>query len=349
MNLEQSGLIASMIFLILLLTVTIVALIIVIIYWIDSKLLKNKLSMNGEKQWYEIAIAGAIILAIGQLTGALCGVIFPIWLGPDVSDYVLSSHPEAHSYDYNSTFNEFRYTRTQIDTSAYLIFTSEIIATNLHPLRDYNREIYLNILKPSYINATLSNFAIKVGEKSILYVYAYDKKPLLPGRYVLIVQGVGGDGKTRNCSIFLDVYRNQTLRQEVGPSFQVKATESNNWFGSILYFEAFDLVSREEFTNEIRNRTFCYELYKVSRYEEEAWYIDPNDKERVLTYNYVVDGGMAAGNIPVWIKETIKLILNSDNTLQNVVFLRDDRENTYMELTRKRAQKAASLLRDCNL
>lgn len=223
MDIQQLWLIISTIIFVLILTVLIVMTLIIIIHIINNILLKNKFNLKGEKAWYEIAIAGAIILATGQLVGSLCGVVFPIWFGSDISDYCLSSVPINYSYEYNSTLNKYFDNNTNQSAPANLIFISKIYANNTHPLRKYNQQIYLNIVTPSGINATTFDYTIKPNGYTYLYVYTYNKNKLYPGRYILNITGEGGDGKSRECKVFLDVY---SVRSIIGPNKELTTIRS---------------------------------------------------------------------------------------------------------------------------
>lgn len=171
-----------------------------------STILKNKLGPKKPERWYEIAVAGSVILVTGQLIGALCGVMFPIWFGQDTSDFSLSSRPINFDYEYNSELIKYNHA-DWINATPDLIFTSKIYATNVHPLRDYNQQIYLEVLTPYGINSSTDDFAIKAGNYTTLYIYTYNKSALYPGRYTIIVRGIGGDGKSRECKLFLDIYK----------------------------------------------------------------------------------------------------------------------------------------------
>lgn len=206
MNIQQVWLIVSTLVSVLLLTVVIVTAIVGFIY-IISVILKNKLGINKQERWYEIAVAGSIILVTGQLIGALCGVMFPIWFGSDTSDYSLSCRPISFSYEYNSELLKYNDNTTWTNATPDLIFATKIYATNLHPLRDYNQQIYLEIITPKGINSSTADFAIRAGNCTTLSIYTYNKTALDPGKYTITVRGTGGDGKSRECKLFLTIYR----------------------------------------------------------------------------------------------------------------------------------------------
>lgn len=223
MEAQQLWLIVSAMITVIILTVTIIITIISIIFIINSRILKNRLQFKDEKQWYEIAIAGSIILATGQLIGSLCSVMFPIWFGPDVSDYGLSCYPINYSYEYNSNSTAY-YDNKTATASAALIFISKIYASDLHPLRQYNREIYLNITSPRGLSADVSEFVIKPNQNANVYVYTYNKSELYPGRYAITVHGIGEDGKTRDCKLFLDVYKRKSFNNS---NISIRSTSPN--------------------------------------------------------------------------------------------------------------------------
>jgi hypothetical protein len=79
------------------------------------------------------AVVGSIIMVVGQLFGA----IFPIWLGPDLSDYNLLCEPVYNKVllpDMSDPNRSFK---------GYQTFISNISVVNLHPIQRYTRQVSL--------------------------------------------------------------------------------------------------------------------------------------------------------------------------------------------------------------
>lgn len=160
-----------------------------------------------------IAIIGSIIVVVGQLSATL----FPIWLGPDLSDYNLLCNP---------IYQEIRLTdpvKDAYDTTNWSIinktseglytcyFISNIKIINLHPIHKYNRQVSLTVTCPPGFSAVTSEPVISDGHPTSLVINANlthlisDIKDTdnTPKRYPIIVQGIGAEGKKRNCTVIV--------------------------------------------------------------------------------------------------------------------------------------------------
>jgi hypothetical protein len=186
------------------------------------------------------AVAGSIIMVVGQLFGAL----FPIMLGPDLSDYDLVCDPVYHNILLTNNVTKLSYGSKAefggpqgIDifvtggdhkngTSSVTIMypksttrnysysdTSTISIVSLHRIYDYNREIYLNVESPPGINISLSDPVIRLGKPAKLNIKVNILEVMNPKmikygtdfdfKYPIIIRGIGADGKERNCTMII--------------------------------------------------------------------------------------------------------------------------------------------------
>jgi len=139
--------------------------------------------------WYEnallIAVAGSIIVVIGQLAGT----VIPIKYGAeDVSDFSVSLSSNW----------------VKVINSNKLKEPITVTVEDLHPsLRPYKYGIYLRALQmPPGINVTLQPLLIRPGETSKMDIsFSSDLK----GDFPIIIQGMGGNGKSRNTTFYLEL------------------------------------------------------------------------------------------------------------------------------------------------
>jgi hypothetical protein len=206
----------------------------------------------------KVALYGSIIILIGQL-GA---TVFPIMLGPDLSDYNLLCDPIYHelglpgkegviplycldifdndskalkeviksirpfSSDLKKLIDSDESYRSYIEnasgykfnlSSLYyypgLEFESKIYLENIHPLHLYRRQVFLTITCPLGFTAWLSNPMATSGQPTTLRVKA-NLTDLLKndpdmwsrgGMIPITIQGIGADGKRRNCTIIIKI------------------------------------------------------------------------------------------------------------------------------------------------
>lgn len=172
-----------------------------------------------------IAIIGSIIVVVGQLFGT----IFPIWLGPDLSDYNLISDPIYHLILYKIDVNVDGYNITCHAANTNTISVSSTISVaSLHRLHNYNREIYLYVEDPPGFESSVSNPVIRTGQTVSLTTninmshIIESKHNLLEGKkYPITIQGIGADGKKRNCTIVIDIEWDRRLNDHrVGVDFR---------------------------------------------------------------------------------------------------------------------------------
>ena len=175
---------------------------------------------RGRNPWYEnallIAVAGSIIAVIGQLSGT----VIPIMFGPqDFSDFSLLVDPV-----YLDTVNFG-------ENNAGLI--GEVYVRDLHSfIRPYRFEVYLKALQvPAGVKIRLVPPIQSPGGTSDIDVYW---APDVAGEFPIIIQGVGGDGRTRNATLYISLKaKNESLRDLGTPSmgtFRVGlAKRFNQW------------------------------------------------------------------------------------------------------------------------
>jgi hypothetical protein len=169
--------------------------------------------------WYEnaivIAVAGSIIVVVGQLAGT----IIPIMYGAqDGSDYSISVDPVSIKdkvyFGYPEDFEDTKKTlgiqnETIIfpaDSSAEYINLgeAEIKVEDLHPfIRPYKFGVFLTSSgAPSNSTITFDPPEIKPGGVSHMTIKLTWWGCLDEGDYPIIIKGLGGDGKTRTTTVF---------------------------------------------------------------------------------------------------------------------------------------------------
>ena len=186
----------------LILSAVILFLIGILIFYITKSLSKRVL--GEEKRNVDIIFAGAIIVALSQLFGPLFGASYPLILGPDASNYKLS----FSSMYYNITYDEIseNYTFTSTDNNGtiedYHFHRGELIrihtnisAESKNPLMKYDDQIFLDLVPPANVTASIARPVIIVGQSSDVIIGLYNPNP---GSYPIKVHGIGADGKTRD-------------------------------------------------------------------------------------------------------------------------------------------------------
>ena len=190
-------------FLTLILSAVILFLIGILIFYITKSLSKRVL--GEEKRNVDIIFAGAIIVALSQLFGPLFSASYPLILGPDASNYKLS----FSSMYYNITYDEIseNYTFISTDNSNGTIedyhfqrgelisIHTNISAENKNPLMKYEDQIFLDLVPPANVTASIARPVIMVGQSSDVIIGLYNPNP---GSYPIKVRGIGADGKMRD-------------------------------------------------------------------------------------------------------------------------------------------------------
>jgi len=156
------------------------------------------MSNGTSRPWYEnallLAVAGSIIAVIGQLAGT----VIPIMYGPeDVSDFSVAVDP--------------------VEATLFLFPESNAYAIS-PPVWNVRIENYHSILRPYRFGVLLKNLGtpegmalkfhlaeIHPGDVSRMNFSLSDPSSLAEGEYPIAIQGIGGDGRTRNTTFFLYV------------------------------------------------------------------------------------------------------------------------------------------------
>jgi hypothetical protein len=156
--------------------------------------------------WYENALLLAIAGSIIAVTGQLAGTVIPIMYGPqDVSDFSINIDPISYTIPSNENAE----------------FSTKIAIEDLHSiLRHYRFKIILNILNIP------DNMAIVLNQYGPLEFSAGDTTEIIfrtsPQNFSftcpIIIQGIGGDGKIRNATLYLNVINPNRRSNETMPN-----------------------------------------------------------------------------------------------------------------------------------
>jgi hypothetical protein len=174
-----------------------------------------------KKSWLDhpgkVALVGAFIILMGQF-GA---TIFPIVFGPDLSDYNLLCDPVYHDIliDNNNFLFIDNNTGYKIpedqNSKCYCEVQSIIRAVNFNRIQNYGRDIYLSVYCPPGFEARLSDPIIRSDKPVFLKVninltylmnssYGSQSYTQFRDKYPLIIEGIGADGKKRNCTMIIE-------------------------------------------------------------------------------------------------------------------------------------------------
>ncbi|MGV8128113.1 MAG: hypothetical protein ACP5PV_13025 [Methanothrix sp.] len=200
-------------FLTLILAATILFLIGMSVFYI-SKIL-SRLFLGGEQRHVDIIFAGTIIISLSQLFGPLFGASYPLILGPDASSYSLSFSSMYFNISYNDTSKNYTFTSTDISGLHYgpmkdnysqkdgLIFIhTNISAANSNPLMKYEDQIFLDLILPANVTASISRPVIMVGQSSDVVIRLDNPNP---GIYPIKLHGIGASGKTYDAMTVIGV------------------------------------------------------------------------------------------------------------------------------------------------
>lgn len=144
------------------------------------------------KPWYEnallIAVAGSIVVVVGQLAGTL----IPIMYGADdASDFSVSVNPPYGQFSFDGMAG------TAI---------AKIDVTDFHELlRPYRHAVHLSVMnKPESLDVKFNDNDKRPPIRTNLTIYAYNLSAQ-PFSQELDIQAIGGDGRRRNCTLVLEV------------------------------------------------------------------------------------------------------------------------------------------------
>jgi hypothetical protein len=213
-------------FLTLILAAAILFLIGISVFYI-SKIL-SRIFLGEEQRNVDIIFAGTIIISLSQLFGPLFGASYPLILGPDASDYSLSFSSMYYNITYNHTSKNYTFTSTDISGLHYgpmkdnysqkgelILIHTNISAVNSNPLMKYEDQIFLDLLLPSNVTASISRPVIMVGQSSDVVISLDNPNP---GIYPIKVRGIGANGKTRDAMTAIGV------SSEIGTRFYVPSS-----------------------------------------------------------------------------------------------------------------------------
>jgi hypothetical protein len=162
----------------------------------------------------DIISAGAIILALSTLFAPIVGEVYPFVFGPDASDFYLSAEPTylKINYDCNSSImsiNDSSDIEGQKPSHAAPMnlhnrtLRVKLYAYDVNPFITYDYQIRLNATPPGCINVTTSKPVIRTDMHS--YIDIELNESMKPDVYSILFEGHGGDGKTRECMIVLEI------------------------------------------------------------------------------------------------------------------------------------------------
>jgi hypothetical protein len=156
------------------------------------------------RSWYEnallLAVAGSLIAVIGQLAGT----VIPIMYGPqDVSDFSIGVDPvEGTMFLFPDNYS-FKLNPPDWYVKVY----------DAHPLlRPYQFGVLLKSSEePNGMTLDFHLPEVRPGHVSRMNFTISDStmSSLKDGGYPITIQGIGGDGKRRNTTFYLNVSRQQ--------------------------------------------------------------------------------------------------------------------------------------------
>jgi hypothetical protein len=146
--------------------------------------------LKEQRPWYEnallLAVAGSIIVFIGQLAGT----VIPIMYGPqDMSDFSISLNPIS----------------VLVQSSMSHAQVINISVEDLHKhLRPYKFGVLLKALDvPAGVIIWFEPHEIRPGESSKMVILIPLNTSSMKSENHIIIQAVGGDGKKRNTTFYL--------------------------------------------------------------------------------------------------------------------------------------------------
>ena len=176
------------------------------------------------RAWYEnallLTVAGSIIVVVGQLAST----IIPIMYGPsDISDFTISVNPP---YCYASMFEQ--------DNKTILYFTEvpKVKITNVYPryIRSYPHSVYIRAIDaPPNMSIRFSTSSVKADDPEIdMRIEYFNRIP--DNVYPITIQGIGGDDKRRNTTIFFIVRgRDLELQKLIEGNYIVGKSQTLNF------------------------------------------------------------------------------------------------------------------------
>jgi len=168
----------------------------------------QKVALKKPKPWYEnpfwgplaIAMIGAFIAASAQITAT----ILPISFGPaDLCDFSITIHP--------GTDNILMHSNT-----GSVNISKNIAVTDLYEwIKPYKHPVYVKVASPlpSGVVVCLQNKAGTLPLNIVMNI-KINNSTCEAKEHEILIQGIGEDGLTRNCTYFLNLQDKTTTKNE---------------------------------------------------------------------------------------------------------------------------------------
>jgi hypothetical protein len=172
------------------------------------------------------ALAGSSMAVVGQITAAL----IPIWLGPSsLSDFSISMDPVYFEIGINTSEKNMIFYQPQGLTPQYSSFNiisrkdgyhlqGSIEIKNAYSwplgwLKPYPHAVFIRAINvPKGVNVSFEYREKMLPFNTKMLLSFSNPRILTFGDYPITIQGVGGDGKIRNCTYFLQISEDQPGR-----------------------------------------------------------------------------------------------------------------------------------------
>lgn len=160
------------------------------------------------------AVVGSVIVMVGQLFGT----IFPVWFGPDLSNYNLKCDPFSPEIKYEPMLDRECNISDGMNTTTYkidyskiyynYIFALNISLIDLHPIHKFKGEVFLTSICPPGFNAVIPDPIISAKKSTNIYIRAnvshliFSEASILETghTYTIFIRGIGSDGSERNAT-----------------------------------------------------------------------------------------------------------------------------------------------------
>jgi len=164
--------------------------------------------------------------ALLAIFGQVLASIVPIWLGPsDLSDFNINIDRVYYKIGVEGDslglldiqriepLPESTVNNVQIKNNN-IIISSTILIKNLLPwIKPYPHTVFVRVINPpSGLSFIIRNPEGKPNfETRMDIIIPFDKiKTIVPGNYPVVIEGLGGDGKFRNCTCYISIENNLT-------------------------------------------------------------------------------------------------------------------------------------------
>jgi hypothetical protein len=177
-----------------------------------------------DSKWYDNAGKVAGMAAILALFGQLLASVIPIWLGPsDLSDFNINIDKVYYEIGVEGDdlglldiqqikpLSESSVNNIEIKNNNINIY-STINITNLHSIiKPYPHTVFIRVINPPRgFYFIIKNPEGKPDFETQMEIQIpFDEfKTIIPGNYPVVIQGLGGDGRIRNCTCYISVKDN---------------------------------------------------------------------------------------------------------------------------------------------